>query len=152
MKKAFPPSVKWSGNDTDCKESTMEVKSTDQVFLQQWFYVLMHISKIVIEISRCLGKWICVTTQMFLQVFYMIPPDTQSLEELLYAFSRLIIQGKIIAPYGFATCSLHAILSYSENPQNLKYYISTSNIKKGLFLGLWEAWKRLVWGKKVIPK
>lgn len=56
MKKAFPPSVKWSGNDTDCKESTMEVKSTDQVFLQQRLYVLMHISKIVIEISLCLGK------------------------------------------------------------------------------------------------
>lgn len=55
MKKAFPPSVKWSGNDTDCKESTMEVKSTDQVFLQR-FYMLMHISKIVIEISLCLEK------------------------------------------------------------------------------------------------
>lgn len=51
-------------------------------------------------------------TQMFLQVFYMIPPDTESLEELLYAFSRFTIQGEIIAPYGFARCALHAMLFY----------------------------------------
>lgn len=60
---------------------------------------------------------------MFLQVFYMTPPDIQSLEELLYAFSRFIIQGEIIDPYGFARCSLHAILSYSKKPQNSEYYI-----------------------------
>lgn len=53
----------------------------------------------------------------------MTPPDTQSLEELLYAFARFVIQGEIIDPYGFSRCSLHAILSYSKNLQNSEYYI-----------------------------
>lgn len=51
-------------------------------------------------------------TQMFLQVFYMIPPVTESFEELLYAFSRFIIQGEIITPYGFPRCALCATLFF----------------------------------------
>lgn len=90
----------------------MEVKSTDQIFLLQQFYVLMHVSKIVIEISLCLEKWIYVMTQMFLQVFCIKSTLTESAEEVFSAFSRFIIQGEIIAPYVFAGCALHGVYIY----------------------------------------
>lgn len=82
---------------------------------------------------------------MFLQVFYMIPSDTQSIEELSYAFSRFIIQGKIIAH--MVLLDVHYTILF-KNSQNSEYYIPTSNITKAQFLSLWEAWKKLVSEKK----